>query len=175
MATATETATFVAEYSYEATTLDYLSPRWYTFEGVEPFSSKEAAEAFVAAKEAEYAERFASPRGAEPCMFRVRTVQPAPEYFDEDAYWSQRYWADQARAVRRVEEAREEMFRTYGRGNVVRVVKGRKVPVGTEGTVFWLGEDKFSRTGAYRVGFETAEGEKFFTALSNVEAVEVGA
>jgi hypothetical protein len=63
-------------------------------------------------------------------------------------------------------------------GRHVRVAKGRKVPVGTEGTVFWYGTDKYAarrnwllddgRAG-YRIGFRTAGGEKFFTAATNVE------
>jgi hypothetical protein len=162
--TAVATSTFVAEYSYEATTLDYLSPLWYSYEGVEPFASKEEAEAFVAAKrEAWYA------KTQEPMAFRVREVKPpAPrEYVDSDAEFNALYWRGQAEAARRQEEARREMFAAYGRGNVVKVVKGRKVPLGTEGEVFWLGDKGWG----YSVGFKTAEGEKHFTSIRNVESV----
>ena len=53
------------------------------------------------------------------------------------------------------------------RGVRVRVVKGRKVPVGTEGVVFWLrllpGND--------RVGFKDSAGAAHFTALDHVVAI----
>jgi len=50
-------------------------------------------------------------------------------------------------------------------GKDVTVVKGRKVPVGTTGRIFWLGATKFGP----RVGIETANGERHFTARGNVE------
>jgi hypothetical protein len=59
-------------------------------------------------------------------------------------------------------------------GKTVQVVKGRKVAKGTEGVVFWVGPDRYksSRWGtSYRVGFTTADGEKVFTAMTNVEVV----
>lgn len=52
------------------------------------------------------------------------------------------------------------------KGATVTVVKGRKVPLGTTGTVTWIGEDSWGKA---RVGFRTAEGESVFTAMSNVE------
>jgi hypothetical protein len=86
------------------------------------------------------------------------------------------YARRQREALQRDRDAAEaEVPRT---GRRVKVVKGRKVPAGAEGTVFWYGKDKYAgknwlpwddgRTG-YRVGFETANGEKFFTAATNVE------
>jgi hypothetical protein len=45
------------------------------------------------------------------------------------------------------------------------VFKGRKVPVGTEGRVFWM---ELTRWG-WSVGIETDKGDKMFTALSNVK------
>lgn len=53
------------------------------------------------------------------------------------------------------------------RGTPVQVVKGRKVPVGTTGTVFWVGES----TWGDRVGFTDAEGTTHWTARTNVEPV----
>jgi hypothetical protein len=50
-------------------------------------------------------------------------------------------------------------------GREVTVVRGRKVKVGTAGRVFWLGNGRFG----WRVGLELADGERVFTALSNVE------
>ena len=52
-------------------------------------------------------------------------------------------------------------------GTHVKVVKGRKVPVGTTGKVFWVGEGRHGE----RVGFNDGEGERYFTALTNVVAV----
>jgi len=70
------------------------------------------------------------------------------------------------------------------RGKAVKVVHGRKVPVGTTGRVFWFGRDKYARfygtdTDRYglpdaryhRVGIETANGERYFTSMKNVEVV----
>jgi hypothetical protein len=54
------------------------------------------------------------------------------------------------------------------KGATVTVVKGRKVPLGTTGTVTWVGEDSWGKA---RIGFRTETGESFFTAASNVEAV----
>lgn len=166
VATLTTEATFVVEYSFEATTLDYLSPRWMPVSGVEPFASQEAAEAHMTWLDQNRKVCF----GTEMVATRVRRVPSEAErqeQYDADAAFTQRYWADQARAAAEAEAARKEMFRRYGRESVVRVVKGRKVPVGTEGEVFWLGDKGWG----YSVGFKTAEGEKHFTALGNVESV----
>ena len=62
----------------------------------------------------------------------------------------------------------------------VKVVKGRKVPVGTQGEVFWIGMRNYSRYGNWwswevRLGFKTETGETFFTSENNVELVEVAA
>lgn len=55
------------------------------------------------------------------------------------------------------------------RGQTVEVFKGRKVPKGTVGVVFWVApkEDNY---GVIKVGFTTAEGEKHFTNIANVRA-----
>lgn len=50
------------------------------------------------------------------------------------------------------------------KGIDVIVMKGRKVPLGTVGRVFWFG--------TWAVGFTTANGEKYFTALDNVEVYD---
>jgi hypothetical protein len=162
----TETATFKVEHSWEATTLDYLSPLWYTTQ--EGFSSEAEGEDFVAAKRAERIEAG----NFEPIAYRVTRVAPKAEvdaFLEAEFAANRQYWADRAAEAKRAEQAKAEMFETYGRGKVVKVVKGRKVPLGTEGTVFWLDESKF---GGYRVGFETLSGEKHFTALSNVAPIE---
>lgn len=64
--------------------------------------------------------------------------------------------------------------RTVEKGKTVVVVKGRKVPIGTEGVVFWKGIDKFKSNHyvtAYRIGFKDADGETHWTAESNVEVI----
>ena len=62
----------------------------------------------------------------------------------------------------------------------VRVVKGRKVPIGTEGTVFWYGQDQYARNTfrvfddgreGKRIGIRTDSGDKYFTAATNVEVI----
>jgi hypothetical protein len=52
---------------------------------------------------------------------------------------------------------------------LVRVVKGRKVPKGTEGEVFWIGFTKFGRS----VGIRLLDGTKVFTSFENVKAVSL--
>jgi len=52
------------------------------------------------------------------------------------------------------------------RGMRVRVVRGRKIPVGVEGECFWVGNSGFG----VRVGLKI-QGETFWTDAKNVEAV----
>ncbi len=52
------------------------------------------------------------------------------------------------------------------KGKTVKVVKGRKIPVGTVGTVFWYGDGQWG----WRVGLEF-EGKREFTAADNVEVL----
>ncbi len=54
------------------------------------------------------------------------------------------------------------------RGKLVQVVRGRKVPKGSVGTVFWLGENKWG----WSVGIELPSGERVFTSTGNVEVLE---
>jgi hypothetical protein len=53
----------------------------------------------------------------------------------------------------------------------VRVVRGRKVPKGMEGTVCWIGEDRYSRSYKRRIGIKVDEYTVHWTAASNVEVV----
>lgn len=57
------------------------------------------------------------------------------------------------------------------KGQTVVVVKGRKVPKGTTGKVFWVatGLDGY---GVQKIGFTTEAGEKHFTNILNVEIVK---
>lgn len=54
------------------------------------------------------------------------------------------------------------------KGREVVVVKGRKVPKGTTGEVFWTGES----TWGPRVGFKDAAGTVHWTAMGNVEVTD---
>jgi hypothetical protein len=64
------------------------------------------------------------------------------------------------------------------KGKLIRVVRGRKVPVGTTGTCIWRGPGKVfsfaqAKYGAPdRVGLKTESGEVFWTAISNVEVIQ---
>jgi hypothetical protein len=64
-------------------------------------------------------------------------------------------------------------------GKRVRVTKGRKVPVGTEGTICWLGDDQYSiprygNGGATkrRIGMALEDGSKVFLAAGNVTVID---
>ena len=61
----------------------------------------------------------------------------------------------------------------------VRVVKGRKVPIGTTGECFWMGSFDNSKYGdpwgiytTVRIGIKDDEGNVYWTSLGNVELVE---
>ncbi len=49
----------------------------------------------------------------------------------------------------------------------MKVVKGRKVPKGTQGRLFWVGQTRFGK----RVGFNDATGTTHWTAATNVEVI----
>jgi hypothetical protein len=61
----------------------------------------------------------------------------------------------------------EREFNRVDKGKFVTVARGRKVPKGTRGQVFWIGNNGFGTS----VGIITATGEKHFTALTNVDTV----
>jgi hypothetical protein len=173
----TDLTIFAVEFSYEATTLDYLAPNWYvseSFSGEDAALVEETAEAAAVAARAEYDSRHGSNAG--PCAFRAsnRTPQPVVEtdYEAIDAMWNARYWSDRARAAEASQAAEERYMERTKRGMPVRVVKGRKVPIGTEGHVFWSDADKYSRTGGWRIGFKDAAGETHWTSADNVEVIE---
>ena len=61
------------------------------------------------------------------------------------------------------------------KGQTIEVCKGRKIPVGTVGIIFWIA-DAADRYGVIKVGFTTTAGEKHFTNIENVRvAVKAGA
>ena len=57
------------------------------------------------------------------------------------------------------------------KGQTVEVFKGRKVPVGSTGVIFWVA-DAFDGAGVTRVGFKTETGEAHFTDVANVKVVK---
>lgn len=67
-----------------------------------------------------------------------------------------------AEAARKAEIARKEPRK----GRTIKVVKGRKVPVGTVGVCFWIGSSQWGD----RVGLKDSKGTVHWTAASNVEA-----
>jgi len=53
-------------------------------------------------------------------------------------------------------------------GQTVKVYRGRKVPQGTIGIVFWISEEE-DRFGCYKIGIKDEAGVKHFTAFNNVD------
>lgn len=60
----------------------------------------------------------------------------------------------------------------------VKVVKGRKVPIGTEGECFWMGSYDNSKYGDpwgiytnIRVGIKDDNGEVYWTSVNNIEVI----
>lgn len=53
----------------------------------------------------------------------------------------------------------------------IRVIKGRKFPIGTEGTVFWTASDQ-DQYGVWKIGVITTTGEKIYINDANVEVTE---
>lgn len=80
-----------------------------------------------------------------------------------------RYYFDSARRhFDRVENS--EQAKAYGKGDMVRVVRGRKVKVGTVGECFWRGKtyNRYSRMTEDRMGIEV-DGVRLFLAAENCE------
>lgn len=53
------------------------------------------------------------------------------------------------------------------KGKTVKVVRGRKVPVGMVGTCFWVGDSAYGQ----RIGLKTDSGDTIWVALKNCEAI----
>ena len=70
---------------------------------------------------------------------------------------------DAQRAQARIEGA-------FNLGEQVKVVKGRKVPIGTVGTVTWAGKNQWN--GKPRLGIRAMSGETYFTDGSNLAPLE---
>lgn len=70
----------------------------------------------------------------------------------------------------RAQAAAEERANTVAKGKRVKVVKGRKVPVGTEGVVFWTGPDKYNRN-VTRAGLKDAAGVTHWVDAGHCQVV----
>jgi hypothetical protein len=75
-------------------------------------------------------------------------------------------WREQHEEAERAAIAAAQEAGEIRKGVIVEVVKGRKIPIGTRGEVFWSGEGSFGE----RVGI-MADGEKIYIAATNVKAV----
>jgi len=68
-----------------------------------------------------------------------------------------------------IEEERERLksqrYDNPRRGQTTKVVRGRKIPIGTEGKLIWVGQTKFGK----RVGFKDATETVHWTAWGNIE------
>lgn len=56
---------------------------------------------------------------------------------------------------------------TIRKGATIEVVKGRKIPHGTTGVVFWVATEP-DAYGVYKIGFTTDTGDKHFANIENV-------
>jgi hypothetical protein len=57
-------------------------------------------------------------------------------------------------------------------GRFAKVIKGRKVPVGTQGRIFFVGLSSFNDS-TTRVGIQTGDGQKHYTNAENVEVIQL--
>jgi len=69
-----------------------------------------------------------------------------------------------------VDAAREREAARPAKGKTLRVIKGRKTPIGTTGECIWEGPDKY-HAHAHRVGIKDHRGEVHWTSANNVEVV----
>lgn len=84
-----------------------------------------------------------------------------PEVMEKYLAWKDRM----AQLARR--RAEEEELKTPRRGKEIKVVRGRKVPIGTTGRIFWIGSNAYGVS----VGIQTTSGERHFTSIKNVEVI----
>jgi hypothetical protein len=77
---------------------------------------------------------------------------------------------ERARAEREkdIRESCEARAKAPAKGTRVRVVKGRKVPNGTEGECFWVGETQYGT----RIGIRDDAGTVHWTAATNAVALD---
>ena len=53
-------------------------------------------------------------------------------------------------------------------GQTIKVYRGRKIPQGTMGVVFWVADEP-DHFGVYKIGFKDESGVKYFCAINNVD------
>lgn len=70
---------------------------------------------------------------------------------------------------KRQKEAAERIRLTPTKGKTIRVIKGRKIPLNTEGIVFWRGTDKY---GNINCGILDNTGNKFYTNEKNIKVID---
>lgn len=120
-------------------------------------------------KNTAYEIEFASTRGwSYPCY--GSKPDATPEVLEKYNAWK----AEQRRIYLEMKAAEEAAKPTVGK--TVKVIKGRKVPIGTEGIVRWYGEGKAfsyydSKHPTMRVGLQTADGTVHYTAANNVQVI----
>lgn len=78
----------------------------------------------------------------------------------------QKYCRDQQERARKANQLKLAM--TPRKGKTLKVVKGRKVPLGTVGRCIWVGPDKYKSNGT-RVGLQDEKGTVHWTDATNVE------
>ena len=82
------------------------------------------------------------------------------------------HFAHQADNMEAVVEASDHL-KLFGK--TVKVVKGRKVPIGTIGDVFYLARKHYSQNTWFgfdtRIGIKSEDGTQHFLSASNVEAI----
>jgi hypothetical protein len=97
------------------------------------------------------------------------TIDATPETLRAvHAYWTARQIAGVVAGIEGEWYKAASKAAAVQRGDEVRVVKGRKVPVGTVGTAGWVGESSFG----YRVGIDLPDGTRTYTALDNVVSLD---
>lgn len=85
-----------------------------------------------------------------------RRVYATAHYCKKPKNW----WADYMRKL-----ANELPAGQWVKGQKVKVVRGRKLPIGTTGEIFWVGDNGYGES----AGLLLADGQKVFTATRNLE------
>lgn len=76
-------------------------------------------------------------------------------------------WQTDELAAKHRRELLEKAARKINYHKVVKVIRGRKVPIGTTGEVMWMGDNGYGP----QVGIRLLDGKVVFTAQRNVEVV----
>jgi hypothetical protein len=101
---------------------------------------------------------------------RQRGVAPVPDYAAEIASVTHDFDVQLSNLTADLDDLRRALDPTR-KGLLVRVVRGRKVPVGTEGRVMWAGVPKNSRFAEHRLGLSQNDGQVIWVATRNCLAV----